>query len=299
MEASLFALVLGIVVAVAFRELIGRRAAPWLALGCGALAAAAYLGAASYTSADDAEPTPPAGESPVSKEFVKPDNWPKGHPLPLVESNCATCHLTAGRELTAAVVNFTRSVHDLQEMSCADCHGGNIENDVRAHEEEFGFIGTKKSAHIAHCSECHDEEATVLASGPHAWDFSQKINTEFPMCFDCHGNHDIGNPPADFKLALWCADCHDKPEKEFPNLAAVVDGNDRLWDTLRKVHKRNIESAENPVPDAFRKQVDDLRHATMHAIHKSVEISAADAQRLNQRADSLSKELQEWLQSNP
>ncbi len=298
MQELLFAIVLGIVVAVVFRELAGRRGVLWMTLGCGAVAALTYLGVAPQLSAADGA-AKQAHESPVPKKFVKPDNWPKGHPLPLVESNCATCHLTAGRKLTAAVVNFTRSVHDLQEMSCSDCHGGNTENDVRAHEEEFGFIGTKKSAHIAHCSECHDEETEVLASGPHAWDFSKKINTEYPMCFDCHGNHDIGNPPADFELALWCADCHDKPAKEFPNLASVVDQNDRLWGTLRKIHQRNLESTENPVPEPFRKDVDSLRHDTMHVIHKSREISAAQAEKLNQRAETLRKRLDEWLQSNP
>ncbi len=298
MELCLFAVVLGVVAAVLVRKTLDRRGRAWVAVLCGALVTSTFAAVTSQLSADDKK-VADTEQSPVPKKFVKPDNWPKGHPLPLEASNCATCHLTAGRELTAAVINFTRSVHDLQHMSCSDCHGGNTENDVRAHEEEFGFIGTKKSAHIEHCSECHDEEAQVLASGPHAWDFSKKINTEFPMCFDCHGNHDIGNPPADFELAAWCADCHDKPEKEFPNLASVVAGNDQLWGTLRKVHKRNVESTENPVPEPFRKEVDSLRHATMNAVHKSVEISPADAEKLNQRSDALRKQLDQWLQSNP
>jgi hypothetical protein len=297
-ELLAFAVVLGVISAVLLREALGRRSRAGVTVLCGALVAVAFAVATAQLPAEDKKAAD-ANASPVPKKFVKPDNWPKGHPLPLEASNCATCHLTAGRELTAAVINFTRSVHDLQHMSCADCHGGNTEDDVRAHKDEFGFIGTKKSAHIEHCSECHDEEAKVLASGPHAWDFSKRINTEFPMCFDCHGNHDIGNPPADFKLAAWCADCHDKPDKEFPNLASVVAGNDQLWGTLRKVHKRNIESTENPVPEQFRKEVDSLRHDTMQAIHKSVEISPADAEKLNQRAAALSKQLDQWLQSNP
>src|SRR5262245_40687184 len=66
----------------------------------------------------------PEGE-PAIKTLMKPKNWPQGHPLPVVGSNCASCHLTAGRELTAAVINFARSVHDLNAMTCYDCHGGN------------------------------------------------------------------------------------------------------------------------------------------------------------------------------
>ena len=234
---------------------------------------------------------------PVVKQLVKPKGWPGGHPLPIVGSNCASCHLTAGRELTAAVVNFTRSVHDLNEMTCYDCHGGNTRDDIKAHEEEFGFIGTKKSAHIARCSECHGEEAELLAASPHAWDFSKKINTAYPMCFDCHGNHDIGNPPADFKLSAMCADCHDKPEKEFPNLASVVTANDKLWDVLRKVHKKNLAKPQDPVPPALREPLAKLRAETMQLVHASREITPERAKAINAQAAALQSNLEKWLQS--
>jgi hypothetical protein len=260
------------------------------------LATAALLSAADPKQGEPK--TKPQG-APVVKKLVKPDKWPEGHPLPLVGSNCAACHLTAGRELTAAVINFTRSVHDLNEMTCYDCHGGHMSDDVKAHEGEFGFIGTKKSAHIEGCSGCHAEAAEVLASGPHGWDFSKRINTEYPMCFDCHGNHDIGNPPADFKLAAMCGDCHDNPQKVFPHLAAVVDENDRLWGVLGKVHRKHLASTENPVPKEFRDEVGALRNATMQAIHKSKEIPADEATKLNDRAATLRKGLEKWLQSNP
>jgi formate-dependent nitrite reductase cytochrome c552 subunit len=237
----------------------------------------------------------PEGE-PAVKKLVKPKDWPAGHPLPTVGSNCASCHLTAGRELTAAVVNFARSAHDLSDMTCYDCHGGNSVDDVKAHGEAFGFIGTKKSAHIERCSECHSEAAEVLAAGPHGWDFSKRINTEYPLCFDCHGNHDIGNPQADFKLAAMCGDCHDKFDKQFPQIASVVKENDRLWEVLRNVRKRNVDQAQ-PVPTQFREQLESLRERTMRTIHTAKEVSAAEAKGLNDAAESLRNSLQMWLQS--
>ena len=120
-----------------------------------------------------------------------PSWWKAGDPVPHVKSNCVRCHLTAGRELTAPVQDFARSVHDLQGMTCSDCHGGNREKDSEAHEEEFGFIGTKLSAHMAGCAECHAEQAEQVKSGPHYWDFSKKINLAYPVCIDCHGHHDV------------------------------------------------------------------------------------------------------------
>jgi hypothetical protein len=237
-----------------------------------------------------------AGIKPAVKKLVKPKDWPADHPLPLVGSNCAACHLTAGRELTAAVVNFVRSVHDLQQMTCYDCHGGNAADDVKAHEEAFGFIGTKKSAHIQGCTDCHTEAAEVLAAGPHHWDFGKRINTEYPMCFDCHGNHDIGNPPADFKLAAMCGDCHEEGEKEFPHLFSVVRQNDRLWETMGKV-RRKRSGEETPLPEQFADVVAALRGETMKLVHTSREIPAETAKNLNQRVDALRSDLEKWLQS--
>ncbi len=263
----------------------------------GALALACLAATHDLSAAPEGQKSAPRPEGePVRKQLVKPKNWPEGHPLPLVGSNFVACHLTAGRELTAAVQNFVRSVHDVNEMTCYDCHGGNTVDDVKAHEGAFGFIGTKKSTHIEHCSECHSEAADVLASGPHHWDFSKRINTEYPLCFDCHGNHDIGNPPADFKLAAMCGDCHDKPEKEFPNLASVVAENDRLWASMRKVRQRNLAAA-NPLPEEFRQDVDALRGDTMQVMHKAQEIPAQKAEALNKRASALRTRLDKWLQS--
>ncbi len=258
---------------------------------------AASLLAAAEGDAKKAAAGRPEGQ-PAQKKLVKPKNWPKDHPLPLVGSNCANCHLTAGRELTAAVVNFVRSVHDLQEMTCYDCHGGNTVDDVKAHYEDFGFIGTKKSAHIATCSECHSDAAEALAAGPHHWDFSERINTEYPMCFDCHGNHDIGNAPADFKLEAWCLDCHETAEKDFPNLLAVVKQNDKLWQTMGQVRRRRIDE-EAPIPAEFQDDVSELRGETMLLVHASKEVSADKAGDLNKRTEELRKGLEKWLQSNP
>lgn len=304
MELAAFALVLAGVVLVVCREVFKssrcfRWAPPTItgAVVCGFLLAAPFLAAAEGDSKTKAAAGDPAVK-PAVKKLVKPKNWPADHPLPLVGSNCVACHLTAGRELTAAVVNFVRSAHDVQEMTCYDCHGGNTVDDVKAHEEAFGFIGTKKSAHIAGCSDCHTEAAEALAAGPHHWDFSKRINTEYPLCFDCHGNHDIGNPPADFKLELMCGDCHEKMDEAFPNLIAVVRQNDRLWETMGKVRRRRIAD-KVPLPEQFAEDVASLRNETMVLVHTSKEIPADKAKDLNKRVEALRTSMQKWLESKP
>lgn len=301
MELALFAVVLAGVVLVVCRETVQpchvRWVSPVLAGTCvgGFFLAATVLAAADADQ--DAAPNRAAGK-PAVKKLVRPKDWPADHPLPLVGSNCAACHLTAGRELTAAVVNFVRSVHDLQKMTCYDCHGGNKVDDVKAHEDEFAFIGTKKSAHIQGCSDCHTEAAEALAAGPHHWDFSTRINTEYPLCFDCHGNHDIGNTPPDFKLEAMCGDCHEKVDKEFPHLISVVRQNDRLWEAVGQVRRKRIAEPV-PIPAEFQDEVDALRNQTMLLVHTSEEIPAAKATELNKRVETLRTGMEKWLKSKP
>jgi nitrate/TMAO reductase-like tetraheme cytochrome c subunit len=259
-------------------------------------AAEASANAESASSGDAKKPTADKTPAEAAEPLVAPKNWPKDHPLPLVSSNCARCHLTAGRELTLAVKDFAHSVHDLEQMSCSDCHGGNTHEDVEAHEPEFGFIGTKLSAHLTKCRECHADVAEQLDAGPHQWDFSKRINTKYPSCVDCHGNHDVGNPPEDFTLTSVCADCHRQFESKFPQIASVVAENDSLWKTIGTLREK-LGMTQQRVPPEFADEVAALRSETMKLVHTSREPSAAEAAALNDRAQKLQASLTAWLEA--
>ena len=223
-----------------------------------------------------------------------PKWWKAGDPVPHVKSNCVRCHLTAGRELTAPVQDFARSVHDLQGMTCSDCHGGNREKDSEAHEEEFGFIGTKLSAHMAGCAECHAEQAEQVKSGPHYWDFSKKINLAYPVCIDCHGHHDVQKPPAEFALKTVCTECHLSFEKKMPAVASVVVENDGLWSVLRRVQEKNVRE-KDPVPERFHHDLAHAREITARLIHPATKITPAEATQLNAEVQRIRKDLENYL----
>jgi hypothetical protein len=220
--------------------------------------------------------------------------WKAGDPVPIVKSNCVRCHLTAGRELTAPVQDFARSVHDLNDMTCSDCHGGNREKDSDAHDAEAGFIGTKLSAHMANCAHCHSDQAAQVKAGPHYWDFSKRINLDYPVCSDCHGHHDVAKPPVEFALKTVCTECHLNFEKRMPALASVVAENDRLWAVLRKVQDKNVHR-EQPVPPQFQQAIDDARHITAQLIHPAQKTSPEQAKQLNARVSKIRGELESWL----
>ncbi len=246
------------------------------------------------TWADEADA--PGTTDDVRPRFERPQGWPAEFPLPTENTNCVRCHLHAGRELTGAVRDLCRSTHDMMGLSCADCHGGNTEDDVTAHNEEFGFIGTKLSSHIETCSGCHDEQASLLSEGGHAWDWSERINLNYPMCVDCHGNHDIGNPPESFALADVCFDCHDAFDEDYPAYAALVDQNDKFWQTLMQVRQKNLLE-EEPVPDEFVPEIDALREQSMQMFHAMQGVTEDSVKEHNQKLEQLRMRLADWLQA--
>jgi hypothetical protein len=285
-----------------------RSVAPLIVVGIAIFAAGAALFSAEPPPASTTKKDVDPKSSDVSKKAAigrvhagdaeapvrLPRWWNAGDPVPIVKSNCVRCHLTAGRELTAPAQDFARSVHDLHGMTCSDCHGGNRDKDESAHEAEFGFIGTKLSAHMAGCAECHGEQAEAVKSGPHYWDFSKQVNLKYPVCSDCHGHHDVEKPPAEFALKTVCRECHLNFERDMPALAAVVIENDRLWGVIRKVQDRNLTN-DQPVPEQFHHDLEAARHLTATLIHPARKISEKQAGELNAQVKAVRSRLEQWL----
>ncbi len=270
----------------------------WQLIACTSVLVAAASTASGRRSGILArDPDDPKKPPPSDQPLKLPDWWNADHALPIEKSNCVRCHLTAGRELTAPVRDFARSSHDRAKMSCNDCHGGNTEDDIKAHEHEFDFIGTKLSAHMAACAECHVEEAEAFRKGPHYWDLSKRINRDYPVCIDCHGNHDVGKPPAEFSLMNVCTDCHKNFATDFPESAAVVAENDRLWKVLREVHGKNKDAAD-PTPAPFRRDLAAVRYSTARLFHPAGRVSEEQARLLNAKVRRLRERLEMWLKEH-
>ncbi len=249
---------------------------------------------ACHARQDPGDQSPAKSAEPSQAAIKLPEWWNAADPLPAEKTNCVRCHLAAGRELTAPLRDLAGSAHDRAGMSCNDCHGGNTEDDATAHEHEHEFIGTKLSAHMAACAECHVEEAESLRRGPHYWDLSKRVNRDYPTCIDCHGNHDVGKPPADFLLANVCADCHKNFAEAMPAESAIVAENDRLWQSLRRVLDRRRPGALG-APAEFRGQVAALRYATGRLIHPARRVPVEKATVLNARVRLLRDRLESSL----
>lgn len=211
-------------------------------------------------------------------------------PVPVEQTNCVRCHLTAGRELTEAVHTFAHSVHDrVANISCHDCHGGNLKDDAKAHTSE-GFIGTKLSAHLEKCQSCHEDQYKSLSSGPHAWNHQKKLNIRYPLCVDCHGNHDVGNPPAEFSLTLVCSECHRTYKQKEPLYASLTDAQDKMWAAILDWQKKHPES-ETRVPEPLEKTLGEIRGTTSDLIHGSKTLTDDEVKGLVNKIDAFVTEI--------
>src|SRR4029079_13192699 len=117
------------------------------------------------------------------------------------------------------------------------------------------------------------------------------------MCIDCHGNHDVGNPPADFKLGDVCADCHKDMDKKWPQIASVVHENDKLWQSMIGFRDK-LGMTTDRAPAELRPGIDALRHDTMLVMHQSKEINQQRAKELNARASALRTKVADWLKKS-
>lgn len=161
-------------------------------------------------------------------EFTLPENWPPGHPLPLIRTNCIRCHVDKGGALTQSVIDFARSSHDTEIHSCDTCHGGNIRSDEHAHEGDF--ISGRLSALMDRCTNCHFRERDYLVRGAH---WSDKIRWDYPICSTCHDNHAVGT--GRLRLETACNVCHGMRAR-----AVTGEGESQIvWESVRRGESGN------------------------------------------------------------
>lgn len=127
---------------------------------------------------------------------------------------CYHCH-------TNIVNEFRNNVHYQMGFTCANCHGGDIDNNntiISADVMTGDFIGRPTRNNITDiCSKCHPREASDYKQSIH-WEQIQKGHPEAATCTDCHGIHEIRRIKDPQSLTNHqnspetCAKCHSNKE---------------------------------------------------------------------------------------
>ncbi|HET7009539.1 MAG TPA: cytochrome c3 family protein [Anaerolineales bacterium] len=118
---------------------------------------------------------------------------------------CQKCHADNYDKTLDSMHAQVAAAGNLDAPVCTDCHGA---HDVHPPDEP--------RAHISEiCGQCHTEMYASYAESVHGAALIQEGNTDVPVCTDCHGVHNIGDPrTAQFRVDTpeMCAGCHADPE---------------------------------------------------------------------------------------
>ncbi|MBZ5514515.1 MAG: cytochrome c3 family protein [Acidobacteriia bacterium] len=145
------------------------------------------------------------------------------------KNSCLTCHAELEGPQGEPAKKFPSDVHNQAGLGCADCHGGDPQDDsMTAMSPAKGFRGApKKTAIPEFCGKCHSDSNYMRRFNPglrtdqlsqywtsvHGKRLRQG-DAKVAACVDCHSVHDIlavtdtRAPVYPTNVATTCARCH-------------------------------------------------------------------------------------------
>jgi len=133
----------------------------------------------------------------------------------VVDASCSHCH-------TKQVNEFEKSVHFNKNISCTDCHGGDIKINgsvVSINVMSKDFTGSPSRTNLTEiCSKCHIQATEKYMRSIH-WKKVVEGRSEAASCIDCHGVHNImpsaeqTSPTHLENIPLMCGGCHENQTK--------------------------------------------------------------------------------------
>jgi hypothetical protein len=144
-----------------------------------------------------------------------------------LESSCEGCHrdpdfLVTNNQLYNYYQEWSGSVHQQEEVTCDDCHGG----DARAEGKEAAHADGVRASDPASgiyfknvpetCGTCHDEVLEGFSKSSHFEHVEKKQGDEQgPTCVTCHGSIDSAVLDVN-TVAEACARCHNAESDNHP-----------------------------------------------------------------------------------
>ena len=145
------------------------------------------------------------------------------------KDSCVACHSQLPGQYGKPAKLFPEDIHHQAGLSCADCHGGDRNDDsMNAMSPAKGFRGAPTKAQVpAFCGRCHSnpdymrkfnpslrtDQVSEYFTSVHGKRLKQG-DTKVAVCVDCHSVHDI-RPPSDPRAPVYpthvaetCARCH-------------------------------------------------------------------------------------------
>ena len=144
---------------------------------------------------------------------------------------CVDCHKDVkfrvlNKKLFDYYNNWNDSVHDLADVKCINCHGGNptVADKDASHKDHFSsFKADGKDSYKVvpdKCGKCHKEVLKNFIESKHYKALIEKKTG--PNCVTCHGSmsteiYNISN------IAKGCALCHNEETKNIPEAGSKAE----------------------------------------------------------------------------
>jgi hypothetical protein len=215
------------------------------------------------------------------------------------KDTCLECHRdrkfqTENRVLFDYYRNWRGSVHDREDVSCADCHGGDrTEKDKeKAHINDFTSLTHRdKDAYkkiTDRCGRCHKEILKHFTGSKHYKALLEKATG--PHCSTCHGSV---NTNVYYSSVIWrsCKECHNEYTENHPE---VVEAAGRILDRIN-VSSGLMRWVLPEYYDAHPEKVNEIR-----SLYKDVARSwhAFDFTRLDQKSLELLDTIESLINKN-
>jgi predicted CXXCH cytochrome family protein len=143
-------------------------------------------------------------------------------------NSCLDCHEGLGGDNAQVVEDWQSSIHAERGITCADCHGGDLNADDRAAamSAQAGFVGVPDRTEIPDlCGSCHADVVLMRQYGLPTDQLAQyresfhgqqlsEGDIKVATCWDCHDEHatpETNDPSASVyrtNVPQLCARCH-------------------------------------------------------------------------------------------
>jgi len=146
----------------------------------------------------------------------------------VAQNSCESCHsnpdfLVTNKKLYDYYQEWTVSVHEQEEVTCDDCHGGNPRAQEKTEAHGDGVAASDPDSGVYYknipdtCGTCHDEILEGFRTSKHFEHVEkhEKDDEQGPTCVTCHGSIDSAVLNVN-TVANACANCHNEKTDNLP-----------------------------------------------------------------------------------
>lgn len=186
-------------------------------------------------------------------------------PPPAAKSSCVDCHsnpkwLVQNKKLYDYFKAWKLSIHQQENVTCVDCHGGNPKTaDKQAAHGDIALGAAQASSPInyqnvpATCARCHEEVYRNFKQSAHFQHLAvADKEQQGPTCVTCHGSVNTSVLNIN-NVRAACSRCHNKETENHPDIPARAED---VLSQFLSIHRyyRYIATQGDPkqIKDAFK-----------------------------------------------